>query len=414
MKRILKKTLKIFGYTFLALFISLNLFIVLSGRFYLYKGFANTYLKGHSGPTIYDLDVFHNSTLEKADKKIPFVIHDKYNTQKIPADYRKYLEDLDTRAFIVMRDDTLIYEEYWDPHTETTVSNSFSVAKSVVAILLGVAIDEGKIKSLDDKVGDYITEFKGGKKGKITLRHLLQMSSGLDWTESGKDPLSDNAESYFGSNLYELVTRQKAIEEPGKRFNYQSGNSQLLGFVIEKATGKNLSEYAEEKLWKKLGTEHDAYWSLDEEGGDEKAFCCLYSTARDFARIGQLLLNKGKYKGQQIIPEWYYTELVTPVKQLSTDEGLPNYRYGLHFWTYFGNANPTYYCRGINGQYIITIPEENLVIIRIGEDRMPVYKIPEHLKNDKEYVEQNKMNVGHNLGLFQYIALAKMMSSQIE
>ena len=141
-------------------------------------------------------------------------------------------------------------------------------------MLIGIATEEGLIRSIDESVGNYIPEFKDSELSEITIRHLLLMASGLDWTESGKNPLSNNAESYYGTDLYGLVTRQRKIAKPGKTFIYQSGNSQLLGFIIEKASGKALSEYCSEKLWSQMNMESDAYWSLDKENGAEKAYCC--------------------------------------------------------------------------------------------------------------------------------------------
>lgn len=411
MKKFLRKFIRFFLFSLLGIFISINLFILLSGRFYLYKGVANTYLKGQSGPSIYDLDVFPYSTIKKNGKIEKWDVHPKFNTQKIPADYREYMEELGTTAFLVFKNDTLLYEEYWDGHTQETVSNSFSIAKTLVAMLVGIAVDEGYIKSIDESASNYIPEFKKGGREVITIRHLLEMSSGLSWEESSKNPLSDNAESYYGSDLHGLSTRQKLISKPGEKFIYQSGNSQLLAYIVEKATGKDLSEYAREKLWSKLGMEHDAYWSLDRKGGDEKAFCCVYATARDFARIGKMMLHYGNYDGQQIVPDSYYFEMIKPAK-MKTEEGIDNYQYGLHLWTYFGLKNPVYYCRGIKGQYIITIPEEKLLIIRLGKDRKETFQIPDHLKGDKEYFEENKYNVGHALCMFQYINLGKIIVSQ--
>lgn len=412
MKRILKKTGKFLLYTFIALFITANAFILLSGRLYLYKGIANTYLVGKAGPTIYDQDVFYSSTIKGTGKK-EWVKDKKFNSQAIPSDLREYIEALDTKAFLVFEGDTLLYEEYWDDHTDETVSNSFSVAKTLVSILVGIAIEEGKIESLDVSASKYIPEFKNDERKKITVRHLLTMSSGLDWSESGANPLSSNAESYYGWDLRELATSQKLISEPGKKFNYQSGNTELLGFIVEKATGVDLTKYAEEKVWSKIGANDNAYWSLDKEDGDEKAFCCIYATARDYARIGSLLLHKGKIGNEQIIPKWYYDEMIVPLK-MATKEGVPNTRYGLHLWTYFGKTNPVYYARGIKGQFIITIPKENLMIVRLGSDRMPLFKIPDHLKNDKDYLRQNQNEIGHGLDLFQYIALGKMIKSQTD
>lgn len=407
----LKKILRFAALLVLGLFLVVNLFVILSGRFYLYTGVWNTYLKGRSGPYIYDLEVFHTSKIPKSSDPIDFITDERNNNVKPDKEQLELLEKLDTKAFMVTKGDTVLYEAYWDEHNDKQVSNSFSMAKTVVAMLIGIAIEEGHIRSLDDPVGKYLPEFKEGAKSKITIRHLLIMASGLNWTESGKDPLSNNAESYYGRNLRRLVLNQEVESEPGLLFNYQSGNSQLLAFVLEEATGKDLSVYADEKIWEPLGCSSDAYWSLDKKNGDEKAFCCLYATARDFAKIGQVFLNKGKYKGRQIIPKWYYYEMVRPFP-METNEGIANQRYGLHIWTYFGGDNPAYYFRGISGQYIITIPEENLLIVRIGNGTMPVFRIPKEKEADADYFAENYHKVGHHLGLFEYISLGKRIAGK--
>lgn len=412
--RLIKKGLRFLLYSLVAIIIVLNVFVLLSGRFYLYKGFVNTYLAGEMGPTIYDLDVFYNDTINNdPEHASSWELSSFYNKQSISKEHREYLEDLKTSAFIVIHQDSVLYEEYWDQHDTNTVSNSFSMAKSVVSLLIGIAIEEGKILSLDDPVGNYLTEFNTGEKKKITIRHLLEMASGLDWEESGKNPLSDNAESYYGWDLYGHVTSQKVIDEPGKTFKYQSGNSQLLGFIIKAATGKSVSEYAEEKLWTKIGMEHDGYWSLDDKGGDEKAFCCIYSTARDFAKLGKLLLDTGKYEGQSVIPRSYFDEMLEPADILEKD-GRTNKRYGLHFWIYKGMSDPVYYYRGIHGQYIIAIPDQDLLIVRIGSKRLPDFQIPEQFKDDATYIQENIENIGHAPDFFQYIQLGKMIKSQTD
>lgn len=405
---LVKKTFKFFAYSLLAIFILLNLFILLSGRTYLYKGIMSTYLVGKSGPTIYDLDKFAYRTVEKGSTIIPWNISAEYNQQAEPTNFEKYNKETQSKAFLVFKGDDLIFEKYWDGHTDKTVSNSFSAAKTVVALLIGIAIEEGKIKSLEDPIGNYIPEFKEGDKSIITIRNLLNMSSGLDWTESGKNPLSNNAESYYGTDLYGLVTRQNLIRKPGKDFIYQSGNSQLLGFIVQKATGKSVSEYCSEKIWSKIGMESDAYWSLDKEGGDEKAFCCLYATARDFGRIGKLILRNGKYGSEQIVPEWYIKEMTVIPTEMGTEEGVANHQYGLHVWLYEGYKSPVIYCRGIKGQYMISIPEEDLVIVRLGSIRMKNYEVPK----DKKLIESELPFIGHPTDLPEYINFAEKIVEQ--
>ena len=236
----LLKVLRAFAFFLLFIFVSLNLFVILSGRTYLYKGIANTYLKGKSGPGIYDLDVFAHSTIQKS--KETFEWKKTKESKTISEADLAYFKKYETSSYLVIKDDEIIFEKYWGDHDQTTVSNSFSAAKTLVALLIGIAIEEGKIKSMDDLVGNYLPEFNSDGKEIITIRDLLLMSSGLDWQESGKNPLSESAGSYYGKNLYRLATNQKRITEPHQLYNYQSGNSQLLGFVVEKATGMNLSE----------------------------------------------------------------------------------------------------------------------------------------------------------------------------
>jgi CubicO group peptidase (beta-lactamase class C family) len=370
-----------------------NLFVILSGRFYLYKGIFYTYLHGRTGPSIYDKDIFYSSTLKHAQN------YEKWKESSIKKTITSsdeiWMKSLKTSSFLVFRNDSLLVEKYWNGHTKNTVSNSFSATKTLVALLIGVAIKDKKIKHLDESASIYLPEFKAQGKDKITIRHLLMMSSGLDWEESGKNPLSENAESYYGSDLKGLISRQKLVEKPGQRFNYQSGNSQILGFIIEKACGKTLSEYAEDKIWSKIGAENDAFWSLDKENGDEKSFCCLYGTSRDFGKIGKLILQKGKWNDEEIISADFMEEMFT-VPNIKTDEKINNYRYGLHIWTYLGEKNPIYYCRGILGQYIISIPSENLIIVRTGEERM---------KNIEK--SNNQYKVGHPEDFFNYLCIAR-------
>jgi len=406
MKRTLLKWLKRTGWFVLILFLSVNIFILLSGRFYLYKGIYYTYLQGETSPTIYDLDKFYNATVQAPKKSEPWNFKLKKDEQLSKEDL-KYMDTWKTSSLLIVKNDQVIYERYWDEHHPETVSNSFSAAKTVVSILIGIALEEGNIKSLDEPVYKYIPEFTGKGKEKITIRHLLAMSSGLDWTESGKNPLSENAESYYGWDLRGLVTRQHVERAPGKEFIYQSGNSQLLAIILEKATGKDLAQYASEKLWKPIGAESDAFWSLDKKNGAEKAFCCLYSTTRDFARIGKVLANQGKWKDKQVIPTSYFYEMVKN-PMMSTEEGVPNTRYGLHIWTYVSNGNQVYYCRGIKGQYIIAIPDEQLIIVRTGHKRAPDTD-PKILKTANTKANQEK--IGHPSDLFEYIRMGREVAS---
>lgn len=404
----LLKLLKFFTYFVLALLIIANAFILLSGRTYLYKGIKLTYLSGETGPTIYDLEKFPKRKVAKGPTTELWSKSKNYTNKTNVEGFESYNKSLKTTAFLIFQNDSILYEKYWGNHTENTLSNSFSAAKTVVALLIGIAVDEGKIKSLDEPVSTYLPEFKREDLSIITIRDLLLMASGLDWTESGKNPLSSNAESYYGTDLYKLATNQKRIGLPGKTFIYQSGNSQLLGLIIHKATGKTVSEYCSLKLWSKMGMESDAYWSLDREGGDEKSFCCLYATARDFGKLGKLIAHEGKWDNEQLIPKWYFDEMVSIPEDMSTEESIKNYQYGLHIWTYKGYSSPVYYCRGILGQYFISIPEENLVIVRLGEKKDKNVAVDEHASDILENLKQ----VGHSADFLKYVNFAEQIKQE--
>ena len=407
--RWIKKVFKVFGIFLLAIVIIINLFIILSGRFYLYKGIAKTYLMGKSGPDIYDLDLFPYSTIKKSGETFKWGVDHDYNVYNFTPEEEKLNQKTKTTAFLVFKGDSLLFEKYYEKHAIGTVSNMFSVAKTVVGMLIGVAIDEGKIKSLDEKVAKYIPSFESDDKKDITIRHLMQMASGLDWEESGKNPLSENAESYYGNDLYGLVSRQKGVTPPGKEFKYQSGNSQLLGFIIEKAVGTDLSKYAEQKLWTKIGTQSDAFWSLDKENGDEKAFCCLYATARDFGRLGRLIMNKGKWNGEQIVSEKFMVEMFTNRAPI-TDDGIKNTCYALHIWTYHDGEDQIYYCRGLLGQYIAVIPSKNLIFIRLSHTSIPSMDMEEFNKRKAKGEKVVLKNIDHSKEFIQYVKTAKKIA----
>jgi len=315
--RIIKKTLKWVGLTLLTLIIIGNLVILVSGRWYIYKAIGATYLRGHIRPTIYDLDVFEYRNILAANPQ-PWHEDETLGKLKLKEADRKRIEELEPAAFLVLWGDSLIFEEYWNDHDKEKISNSFSMAKSIISILIGVAIDEGKIKSLDDPVADYLPEFTEEKKN-ITIRHILTMSSGLSWSESYSHPFCDVAELYYDTDDRDLALNRRRIEEdPGETFRYKSGDTQVLVYVLKAATGKSVSEYASEKLWKKIGAESEARWSLaDDEASTEKGFCCFYARSRDFLRLGRLINNRGNWKGEQLVSQSYMEEMcrLAPLKK---------------------------------------------------------------------------------------------------
>jgi CubicO group peptidase (beta-lactamase class C family) len=199
------------------------------------------------------------------------------------------------------------------------------------------------------------------------------------WDESYSGLFSQTTKGYYGTDLHRQVTTLKAGGARGKDFYYRSGDTQLLGLVISAATGKTLSEYASEKLWIPMGAEHDALWSLDHEGGIEKAYCCFNSDARDFARIGDLFLHRGNWRGKQLVSEEYVDESLRPVG-LKDEEGMTTNYYGYHWWI-MPERPGVFYARGINGQWIICMPAQAPCLSAAGSParHSPGYRIQRSL-----------------------------------
>ena len=190
------------------------------------------------------------------------------------------------------------------------------------------------------------------------------MSSGTDWNESYWNPFSVTAEAYYGNDLVKTATQVQMKNKPGAIHYYKSGDTQLLGLILEKATGKKLNAYAAEKLWQPLGATHDALWSTDQDKGNTKAYCCFNSNARDFARIGKFMLDSGKIDGAPVIDSVYWRQSIMPCNITDTKGEKCNY-YGYQWW--IDPQHPEiFYARGILGQYIIMIPSKQIIIVRLA------------------------------------------------
>ena len=358
----MKKVLKYI----LAIFVILNLLIILSGKSWLYKAVSVTYLKGHTSSYIDDYIHFPSNSIKDGNHQ-EWLVSKEYNKAQLPEFIKPINDKLGTVAYMVIKNDSIIFEEYWNGYSADSSSNSFSMAKSWISTLVGIAIKEGKIESINQKACDFLPEFCEGDNSKITIKHLLTMSSGLDWNEDYHDPLGQTAEAYFAPNLKEQMVRLKAVETPGEIFKYHSSCSQLLAFIVESATGKSVNEYTSEKLWKPMGAKHPALWNTDTKRGDEKAFCCINSNARDFARLGKLYLNQGNWNGTQLLDSNYVKEATT-VANLLDEDGNKNLNYGYQFWIANRKGLDVYYTRGLWGQYVICIPEKDMIIVRLGRN----------------------------------------------
>ncbi len=330
----------------------------------------------HWMPVIDDLETFHRDTVYcNPDNVWHWPLADNYNRMRLAPEDSAYLDELETVSFLVIRHDSIVFESYRNGWNDTLTSNIYSATKTIVGLLAGIAMDEGYIRSIDDPVSKYIPRYVRGKQAEVTVRDLLTMSGGMAWDEAYSSLFSVTTHGYYGNDLYELVTRLEVTENPGVQYSYRSGETQLLAFVIEAATGQTLSRYAEEKLWRPMQAEHDAFWLLDKKDGDEKAFCCFHTTARDVARFARLMLHRGNWNGRQLVSEEYMAEATRPAVYLKDQWGKDSLSYyGFQTWImhYHDQANP--YMRGMLGQYIIAVPSRDAIVVRLGRKRCDVYR----------------------------------------
>lgn len=322
--------------------------------------------------SIFDFRTHPTRVVENGDAPQPWPLDSAYNQLQIPDSLLAQIDSNNTHAFLVIQNGKLLYERYWDDYKKDSISGSFSAAKSIISMLVGIGVDEGKIKSVDEPVGNYIPHFKEGDLTKIRIKDLLTMSSGSNYKESDQSYLGLSAKMYYADDLEYVVDLMEPKEAPGVNWEYRSGDTQVLGLVLEKAFGKNISTLVSDYFMKPMGAERDALWLLDGEQKHEKAFCCFNGVARDYARFGELMLTDGKWKGKQIVPEQYMKEALMPASYLKdpTEGGKAVDYYGYQFWilNHKGMAIPS--MNGLFGQYVFAIKEKNAIIVRLGETKV--------------------------------------------
>jgi len=265
----------------------------------------------------------------------------------------EFLESQSVAGLLVIKDGAVAYERYRLGNDRDSRWISYSVTKSVTSLLVGAAIQDGYIESVDEKVTDYLPRLKGSSYDQASIRDVLHMASGVAWDETYDDPESDiNQATWSTLALYDYLDDKPRNGPPGETFNYNTAESNLVGNLLRSAVGNNLSAYLEQKIWRPFGMESDASWGLTEPGGGEFGGCCISATLRDYGRIGLFALNNGRLPdGKPVLPRTWMQESTTPSK------GAPYYGY---LWWLLGDG--AYRASGIFGQGIYIDPAANLVI----------------------------------------------------
>ena len=349
-----------------------------------YKSMVELVLKTkRTKASIDDYKFFENNTVHKSQKPLRWAKHKQYNQLETTKKLEAIHKDYESTAFLIILNDSIIHEKYFLGYDESSMTNSFSMSKSIISFLLFKSIESNTVESLDEKLIKYYPEFefKGGED--VTVGDLASMSSGLKWQENYKDLLGITARAYVTKDLKKLMLKSSFIELPGKKFNYQSGSTQLLAMVIEKANNKKINDLVSEWLWDPIGAEEDALWMIDSKENNEiKAYCCLNSNARDFSKVGKLYKNMGLINGKQVIDSSNVIKSISP-----RFENNPIYGYG--FWLGEYENYKFFSLRGHQGQYVIVFPKIDLIITRLGRSKAKGQSLKGFPKDFEKYISES-------------------------
>lgn len=280
----------------------------------------------------------------------------------------EFLEDFKPhQAFIVIKNDTIIYDHYGEGIDENSMLTYFSVLKSILSVLIGIALEEGAIRSIDEPIINYLPELTDENGfDQITIKHVLKHTSGIRFRESYVNPFANDVAGIYYSKSFDNVLRKLKIENPpDQAFRYSSINTQLLGLVLIRSTGLSISEYMEDKLWGPIGAKNSASWSTYEKDGIEKAFCCINASAIDMAKFGRLAMNKGSWNGQPLVSEEWFNQ-----STIQSTEGGSIWIYQLH-WVIGLKEYEDFMAQGLYDQFVYVMPKKNVIIVSVNDFHNP-------------------------------------------
>lgn len=319
---------------------------------------------GRTTAGINDYLYFDNIEIPPSDNPQAWLLDEDYNIIPSPPSLDALHKELGTVAFLIIKNDSLWHERYFDDYGLDSKSNSFSMIKTIVAAALPKAIEAGDVDSEDQKVIDFLPWLTGDYAKDVSMGDLASMSSGLKWKEDYENLLTITPRTYVEKDMARLMKTIPIESEPGQQFVYQSGNTQLLAMALQQATGKSISVLLHDYFWNPMGVEQPTSWIIDSKThGLEKAYCCWNANARDFARFGKLFKNHGVWNGEQLIDSTFTAKAVRP-----RFEDSPQYGYG--WWLGDVDGKAFFSMRGHLGQYVIVIPEYDVILVRLGHHSM--------------------------------------------
>ena len=366
----------------LAVLVILVAGLFISGYGYLIELGAKVIELGRASAGLEDYVYFDSREIPKSDNPQAWPLHADYNSIPATSKLQKLHQDHRTVAFLVIKNDSIWHEQYFEGFGNDSKTNSFSMVKTIVSASLAKAIEEGDVKSFDQPVKDFLPWLQGAYADVVTVGNLATMSSGLKWKEDYENLLTITPRTYITRDVVEVMKTLPIETPPGERFVYQSGSTQLLSLVLTAATGETISDLVRRYFWNPLGAHADANWRLDTaEKGVEKSYCCFNSNARDFARFAALFKNGGVWNGKQLINADYVQKSITPQFENGQD-------YGYGWWLGAHMGKRFYSMRGHNGQYVIVFPEADVIVVRLGRAQLPDLPGVRHSADYLGYMEE--------------------------
>ena len=368
--------------------------IIVSSRFQYFDDFKSmislVIRSQNTKASIDDYKFFDNVEIQKSNSTFEWPKHNLYNQIGSSKTLDSVHKKNETVAFLIIKNDSIIKEDYFLGYDENSMTNSFSMSKSIISFLFLKSIEEGTIPSLNSKLTDYFPTFNESNGSNVTLSDLSTMSSGLVWEENYKDLMGITAQAYVTKDLNKLMMGSKFSGISGDKFKYLSGNTQLLAMAIEKANNSTIQELTYRWLWNPMGAKNDAIWMIDsKEKNMTKAYCCLSSNAKDFAKVGLVYKNFGKINEQKLIDSSFISMSIKP-----RFNSNPIYGYGI--WIGKQNNIDFFSLRGHQGQYVIVIPKEDVIIVRLGKRKSRGSDLNNHPSDFNLYINES-LNILKNI-----------------
>ena len=344
--------------------LSLYFLSIVTDNGHVWRGLRQCYFRGYKNAQVDDLRFQESRSIPASTQPRPWPLHSRYGLVSLPEETLDSTRAWNTVGFAVIHRDSLLLDWTSDviPGADTMRTNAFSAAKTLTAMAIGAAEKEGLL-SVEDKVSDYLPRFAQGTSAELTIEQVLQMRSDIPYGENYKNPIGFMAKSTYGENILERLKDYAVEGTAGYPWKYQGGNTMLLQEILLTVIDVPFGQWFSDRIWGPLGATEEARWAIDNQG-HERNYCCFYTRATEYARFGQLLLDSGMVGDRAVLDRDFVRRMTTPVGGLPDGTDIQHYGYQIWMGTHKGHAFKS--LQGLHGQYVIAVPDLDLVVVRTG------------------------------------------------